>query len=591
MRDTTKGDSKEPPQAAFPLIARLWRGYLHKHLGWMIVAFILMAIEGSAMGLFSYMMKPAFDNIFEAGNLDALVWVAGFILVIFIVRAIVGVVNRVLVQWISQKCASEMQIDLVDHVLHLDSAFFHSNAPGHLMERIQGDTSAVQGIWQALVQGLGRDIITLIALLTVTIAIDIRWTLTALIGVPLLVVPIVALQRYIRRRVGRLREDNARRTTRLDEILHGVDAIKLNEMESYQSAQYSGIIYKIIGGAVKAETARATLPGFVDIVTGIGFFGVMLLAGSEIVNGDKTIGDFMSFLTAMLLTFQPVKRLGSLAGVAQTAAASLERVFDIMDTPPSIVSPANPKPRPTGALDVELRNVDFAYGEMPVLRDVSFTAAAGKTTALVGASGAGKTTIFKALARLIDPDSGAILLGGVDNREMALGELRGLFSTVTQDSLLFDETLMENVVLGRKDVDPDQLRSVLDAARVTPFLEQQSDGLETPVGPRGSALSGGQRQRVAIARALLRDAPILLLDEATSALDTESEKQVQAALDQLAEGRTTLTIAHRLSTVQNAHKIVVMDGGCVVEQGTHAELLDKQGRYADLYNMQFRKQD
>ena len=263
-------------------------------------------------------------------------------------------------------------------------------------------------------------------------------------------------------------------------------------------------------------------------------------------------------------------------------------MFGLLDTPPTITTPAAPAARPAGPFDVRLEGVSFAYGELPVLRDVSFTAAAGKTTALVGASGAGKTTIFKALTRLIDPDDGRILVGGVDGRDMALADLRGLFSTVTQDALLFDETLRENIVLGETDVPDDRLRSVLDAARVSEFLDLLPNGLDSRVGPRGSALSGGQRQRVAIARALLRDTPVLLLDEATSALDTESEKLVQEALDRLAEGRTTLTIAHRLSTVQNADKIVVLDGGQVVEEGPHTELLERDGRYADLYHMQFR---
>jgi ATP-binding cassette, subfamily B, bacterial MsbA len=578
-------------QPAWPLVTRLWRTYLHKHIGWMAVAFILMTIEGASTGLFSYMLKPVFDNIFVAGQLDTLWWVGGAILLIFTVRAVVGVLNRMIVMRISQRCASDMQVDLVGHVLHLDSVFFQSNSPGHLMERIQGDSAAVQAVWRTLVEGLGRDIITLIALMSVTLSIDVGWTLTALIGVPLLVVPIMVIQRYIRRRTSRLREDSALRSTRLNEILHGVDAIKLNEMESYQKGLYKTLIDKIIDGAIRSEMARATLPGFVDIVTGIGFFGVMILAGTEIVGGDKTVGDFMSFLTAMILTFQPVKRLGAMAGTIQTAAASLERVFDLLDTPPTIDDPAQPVARPTGPYDVHLKNVSFAYGDLPVLRDVSFTAAAGKTTALVGASGAGKTTIFKALTRLVDPDQGQITIGGVDGRQMGLADLRGLFSTVTQDALLFDETLHENIVLGEDSVAPDRLANVLDAARVSPFLDQLPMGLDSRVGPRGSALSGGQRQRVAIAHALLRDTPVLLLDEATSALDTESEKLVQQALDRLAQGRTTLTIAHRLSTVRNADKIIVLDGGRVVEQGTHDTLLEAGGRYADLYNMQFRSRD
>jgi ATP-binding cassette subfamily B protein len=230
----------------------------------------------------------------------------------------------------------------------------------------------------------------------------------------------------------------------------------------------------------------------------------------------------------------------------------------------------------------------MAYGDTPVLRGVSFTAEAGQTTALVGASGAGKSTIFNLLTRLIDPADGAARVGGVATTRLALDDLRGLFSVVTQEALLFDDTIRENIVLGRSDVSDAQLKDVLDAAHVSDFVEKLPQGLDTPVGPRGSALSGGQRQRVVIARALLRDTPVLLLDEATSALDAQSEQMVQDALDRLAEGRTTIVIAHRLSTIRGADKIVVMDRGQVVDEGTHEDLLERGGIYADLYRLQFK---
>ncbi|HSG57375.1 MAG TPA: ABC transporter ATP-binding protein, partial [Paracoccaceae bacterium] len=317
------------------------------------------------------------------------------------------------------------------------------------------------------------------------------------------------------------------------------------------------------------------------------FLGVLIYGGSEIISGEKTNGEFMAFFTAMSLAFDPLRRLGAMSGQWQMAAASVERLRAVLNLRPTILSPAKPSKAPVGAPEIALHDVSLQYGELPVLRGASFTAAAGKTTALVGASGAGKSTVFNVLTRLVEPASGDVQIGGTDITAMQLTDLRGLFSVVTQDAALFDETLRDNILLGRTDVDPAHLTSLLDAAHVSDFLPSLPNGLDSPAGPRGANLSGGQRQRVAIARALLRDTPILLLDEATSALDTKSEAIVQAALEQLSAGRTTLVIAHRLSTVRNADSIVVMDQGRVVDQGTHDELLARGGIYADLHRLQF----
>jgi ABC-type multidrug transport system fused ATPase/permease subunit len=298
------------------------------------------------------------------------------------------------------------------------------------------------------------------------------------------------------------------------------------------------------------------------------------------------VGEFMSFFTAMALAFQPMRRLGGIAGLWTSAAASLERLYRVFDTEPTIFSPPAPRPVP-GEVTIRVENVVLAFGELPVLRGVSFTAEAGKTTALVGASGAGKSTLFNVLTRLVDPQEGRVSLGAEDIRDMDLGELRALFSVVTQDTLLFDETVRENIVLGRTDVPEERMAEVLKAAHVEDFLDKLPEGLESHAGPRGSKLSGGQRQRVAIARALLRDTPILLLDEATSALDAASEAVVQQALERLSEGRTTLVIAHRLSTIRGADKIIVMDQGRVVDQGSHEELFARGGIYAELCRLQF----
>jgi ATP-binding cassette subfamily B protein/subfamily B ATP-binding cassette protein MsbA len=297
----------------------------------------------------------------------------------------------------------------------------------------------------------------------------------------------------------------------------------------------------------------------------------------------------MSFFTAMALTFQPIRRLSDLAGQWQVAEASLERVFTLFDTRPAGTRPAISRAHPApGAPDIRFENVSFTYPDRPVLDGLSFTAEAGKVTALVGSSGAGKSTVFQLISALIEPQAGRILIGGVDVQDLSLADQRALLASVSQDAALFDETLRENLLLGRSDRDPARLAQVLRDAEVAVFTDSLPLGLDTPAGTRGSALSGGQRQRVAIARALLADAPVLLLDEATSALDTRTEAAVSAALSQAQSGRTTLVIAHRLSTVKGADKILVLDHGRLIEEGTHDSLMARGGLYAQLQEAQLR---
>ena len=578
-----------PPPTSRALMGRLWREYVARHWPTIALAFVLMVIEGSTVGLLSWMLQPIFDLVFVAGNVEAMWWVGFAILGLFVVRALTGVVQRVLLVKVAQLSSTAMQVDLLGHMMTLDSTYFQKNPPGALIERVQGDTLAVQNVWQVLIQGVGRDIVALASLFIVALLVDPVWTLTALIGIPLLVLPSLALQRYVRRKTGQMRDASTQRSTRLDEIFHGINPIKLNRMEAYQLGRFRAVVDRIVTVNIKTAAGQSMLPGLIDIMTGVGFFGVLILGGREIIEGEKTVGQFMSFFTAMALAFQPLRRLGALTGIFQVAAASLERLYAIFDLHPGITSPDAPVQVAARQADIVLRDVHFAYDDVAVLNGLTFTAPAGRTTALVGASGAGKSTVFNVLTRLVEPLSGAACLGEVPVSALALGDLRGLFSTVTQDALLFDESIRENVLLGRDDVDEARLAEVLEAAHVTDFLANLPLGLDSPAGPRGSNLSGGQRQRVAIARALLRDTPILLLDEATSALDAQSEAVIQTALERLSAGRTTLVIAHRLATIRNADLIVVLDRGQVVEQGTHATLLATGGRYAELHRLQFAK--
>jgi ATP-binding cassette subfamily B protein/subfamily B ATP-binding cassette protein MsbA len=543
-----------------------------------------MSLEGAALGILAYLVQPLFDDLFAAGDMDGVGWVALAIAGVFVMRAVAGFGHRLIMVAIGLKVTTALQSRLVAHMLDLDLSYFRDNAPGALIERVRGDTLALQGVASTVVMSLGRDTITFVALFSVMFFTDWRWTLLALIGLPLLVLPIIALQRYIRSTTSASREAAARLSTQLDEIFHGIQSIKLNRLEQHETHRFNGEVRQFLGQAIRAQKGLAGNPAMIDIISAAGFVAVLYYGGAQIIAGDKTVGQFMSFFTALALIFDPLRRLSNVAGQLQAGIASLDRLYAVLEARPTILPPADPQPVRPGK--IEFDDIRFAYDGTPVLHGLSLSAEAGQTTAIVGPSGAGKTTIFGLLTRLIDPASGTIRIGGDAIATLDLDALRDAVAVVGQETALFDATIAENIRLGRLDATEDEVRAAADAASVLEFTEALPQGLNTQVGPRGSALSGGQRQRVAIARAMLKSAPILLLDEPTSALDARSEQLVQEALKRLSAGRTTLVIAHRLSTIRDADKIVVLDRGRVVEQGSHAELMAANGAYARLEALQ-----
>ena len=541
------------------------------------------------LGAFSYLVQPMFDDVFIAGERRQVYLVALAMASVFFGRGLARLCHKAIMAWQAEAATADLQSKLLAHLTLLDQGFFKLNAPGVLIERVRGDSVALQGVFKSLITGFGRDGSAVIVLFAVALWTDWQWTLVALLGIPALAIPLLAIQRLIRRRSRDARLAAAQSSNRLDEAFHGIATLQLTGSEAREVGRFREIMRNYVRKATRAAVGQAAVPTLMDFGAAIGFGLVLIYGGMQIIEGTRSVGQFMSFFTALGLLFDPMRRFTALTAEWQNILASLERTHALLQVQPKVTNGAPPYvPVPARAeASVTLRNVSFSYGHEPVLRDLSFTAPAGKTTAIVGPSGAGKTTVFGLLTRLADVDAGAVLIGGQDVRRMDLVALRGLFAVVSQDTALFDETIRDNVLMGAENVSDAALDAALRAAHVDDFLPLLSDGLDTLAGPRGSSLSGGQRQRVAIARALLRNAPILLLDEATSALDAKSEAFVQQALETLAEGRTTLVIAHRLSTVRKADQIIVMDRGQVVEQGTHDDLLALGGAYARLYALQF----
>jgi ABC-type multidrug transport system fused ATPase/permease subunit len=571
------------------LLHRAWRDYVRRHLGLLVIAAVLMAVDGGSLGLISYYIKPMIDEIFIAGDKSAIYPIAGAMFLIFLARAFGAYGQRSLTSYVSLRVVSDIQRNMSKHLLSLDSAFFHRYPPGALMERVRGDSSALQSVASNALIVIGRDTFSLISLVIVAAMVDWQWTLVAFIGLPLLALPVLWLQNFIRRTTLKARIASADLSTRLDEIFHGYKAIKTNRMEDYEQQRVGDGIDAFRRQQFKSERGKAAIPSLIDIVSGLGFVAVMAYGAQQIIDGDKTLGDFMSFFAALALLFEPIRRLATLGGSLNAATVSLERLYTLFDEKPTIVDRPDAQPLAHPGGDIHFDNVTFSYGgssyggTRPVVNGLSFTAPAGKVTALVGPSGAGKTTIFNLLARFEEPQGGTIRIGGQALTAITLDSLRRNIAMVSQETALFDESIHHNVAYGRLDASEAEINAAAEQAQLTEYLADLPEGLNSPAGPRGCNLSGGQRQRVIIARALLRNAPILLLDEATSALDSGTETKIQAALEQVAKGRTSIVIAHRLSTIRNADMIHVVIDGQVVESGRHDELIQRNGEYARLY--------
>lgn len=566
-----------------------FRTHVRRWLPLIGLAVIFMALDGAMVGALSALLKPMFDEVLVAGRRDLVTWVAIGFGATFVLRAATAFLYRTIMAYVAEKVAAGLQGQLTRHLMTLDQSFHHNHPPGHLIDRVRGDTVELNAVFDRLIPGVGRDSVSILALLGVALWADWLWTLVALVGVPLLVLPAAMIQKRVRRMGIAARDASAAASTRLDEIFHGVQTIQRTGIEAHESDRLARVLARFVKAKVRVAAGQAAMGSMSDLVAALGFSLVLTFAGGQIVAGERTVGEFMAFFAAIALLFEPLRRMGALSGVWQNVLASLERIHRLLAERPRIAQPEGvlaPLPA-AGAETIRFDAVTFAYDGDPVLRGLSFTAEAGKTTALVGPSGAGKSTVFTLLTRLADPQQGRVLIGGEDVARMDLRGLRDLFSVVAQDSALFDETLRDNVLMGATGVSDAALARAIAAAHVDEFVPSLPEGLDTRVGPRGSALSGGQRQRVAIARALLRESPILLLDEATSALDARSEALVQEALDKLSAGRTTLVIAHRLSTIRHADKIVVMEAGRVVEEGDHAALIARGGTYARLHALQF----
>ena len=575
---------KMPPGAL--LTYRRLLTYLRPHKAMFAVGVLGMAIFAATDAAWAAFVKFFLDGTFV--NKDPrMVWLVPAALVgLFILRGIGDYLQTFCPGFVGRKIVKTMRGEIFDRYVHLPVSYFDMNTAGVLLSKLTYNTEQVAQATTDSITVFIRDSLTIIGLIGYLLYLNPKLTLFSLIVGPLIAYLIRRINLLFRRYSKRIQNSMGDVTRVAKEAIEAPRVIRVFNAQEYQAATFDAVIEHNRVSHMKLMRTKAFSNPVVQTIAAIGLAGVLYLATVEAIDGRMTVGEFTSFIAALMLVTAPLRRLVNVAGPLQQGIAAAQSIFEVLDAARENQGGTRRIERARG--EIEYRGVRFQYpsGPEPVLQGVTFQARPGETIAIVGRSGSGKSTLVGLLPRFYDATDGGVIVDGADVREYALRDLRAQISLVSQDVVLFNDTIRSNIAFGFAATD-DQVLAVARAARVTEFTDGLPLGLDTEVGDRGALLSGGQRQRIAIARALLRNTPILILDEATSALDTELERQIQDQLEALMQNRTTLVIAHRLSTVEKADRILVMEAGRLIETGTHAELLARNGQYAILHRLQF----
>jgi len=565
-------------------IRRLYR-YSLKHRLKLFFGMLMGMIGGGSMYAILEELRHLTNQALEVatGSWKTLLATSVGVILFFLLKGLASYFSIYLINWVGFKVVEELRSESFEKLQRLQLRFYSKHSSGELLSRVISDTTMVQHAVSGVVVDISQQPFLLIGSLAYMIRQDWMLAALSLVVFPICIAPVIIFGRKVRKYSRQSQEYMAGLSEVLQENVSGVRVVKSFGVEQQEQEKFDSENFKIFGRLIKIVLARNINQPLMEFVSALGVVGLLIYAFYV----EMTPGLLLTYIIAIGMLYHPVKMLSKVHMEIQKAMGSAERIFDLLDEPIDVQETEHPNPLPLPVEEIRFEKVSFSYDEGPVLRDIDLTIAPGEKVALVGSSGSGKSTLVSLVPRFYDATEGVVSINGVNLKDLSFKDLRSTIALVTQDTFLFNDTIARNIAFGEDDPDMERVSIAATRAHADGFIQEMDDGYETMVGERGGRLSGGQKQRLAIARAIYRDAPILILDEATSALDTESERLVQAAINEVMEGRTSIVIAHRLSTIQHADRILVLQEGQIVEEGTHQSLLDAGGMYRKLYDMQF----